>query len=126
MQQVTSVLYHTAVPYTAHHTCYSASRNTHNHLSAVSSVVPAASDGICGRKELNARPVVTIDGYEDVPQYDEVALKKAVSKQPVSVAIEADQRSFQLYMGGVYDSEDCGEQLDHGVLVGSYGGFLAQ
>jgi hypothetical protein len=35
----------------------------------------------------------------------------------VAVAIEADQRSFQLYMGGVYDEEDCGEQLDHGVLV---------
>lgn len=40
-------------------------------------------------------------------------------RQPVSVAIEADQRSFQLYMGGVYDEEDCGEQLDHGVLVSS-------
>lgn len=77
----------------------------------------AATDGVCRRSELNSRPVVTIDGYEDVPQYDEVALKKAVSRQPVSVAIEADQRSFQLYMGGVYDSDDCGEQLDHGVLV---------
>jgi KDEL-tailed cysteine endopeptidase len=80
-----------------------------------------ATDGVCKRSELNARPVVTIDGYEDVPQYDEVALKKAVSRQPVSVAIEADQRSFQLYMGGVYDSEDCGEQLDHGVLAVGYG-----
>lgn len=88
------------------HCCYHAS-------------VLAASDGVCKRSELNARPVVTIDGYEDVPQYDEVALKKAVSRQPVSVAIEADQRSFQLYMGGVYDSDDCGEQLDHGVLVGT-------
>ncbi|WIA41578.1 hypothetical protein OEZ86_008942 [Tetradesmus obliquus] len=82
-----------------------------------------ATDGECRRDELqlNARPVVTIDGYEDVPQYDEVALKKAVSKQPVSVAIEADQRSFQLYMGGVFDDEGCGEQLDHGVLAVGYG-----
>lgn len=38
-------------------------------------------------------------------------------RQPVSVAIEADQRAFQLYMGGVFDDEECGEQLDHGVLV---------
>lgn len=39
----------------------------------------------------NAR-VVTIDGYEDVPENDEQALKKAVARQPVSVAIEAGGR----------------------------------
>lgn len=44
----------------------------------------------------NAR-VVTIDGYEDVPVNDEKALKKAVAHQPVSVAIEAGGREFQLY-----------------------------
>ena len=37
--------------------------------------------------------------------------------QPVSVAIEADHRSFQLYAGGVYAADDCGTELDHGVLV---------
>lgn len=41
--------------------------------------------------------VVTIDGYEDVPQNDEKALKKAVANQPISVAIEAGGRAFQLY-----------------------------
>ena len=44
--------------------------------------------------------MVTIDGYEDVPENDENALKKAVAGQPVSVAIEAGGRDFQLY-GGV-------------------------
>lgn len=44
----------------------------------------------------NAR-VVAIDGYEDVPQNDERSLKKAVAHQPVSVAIEAGGRAFQLY-----------------------------
>jgi hypothetical protein len=44
-------------------------------------------------------------------------LRSCVCRQPVSVAIEADQRSFQLYMGGVYDDLECGTQLDHGVLV---------
>lgn len=43
--------------------------------------------------------VVTIDGYEDVPENDEEALKKAVAGQPVSVAIEAGGRDFQLYSG---------------------------
>lgn len=41
--------------------------------------------------------VVTIDGYEDVPANDEKALQKAVAHQPVSVAIEAGGRAFQLY-----------------------------
>jgi C1A family cysteine protease len=65
--------------------------------------------------------IASIDGFNDVPSNNESALKKAVSQQPVSVAIEADQRSFQLYAGGVYHAEDCGTQLDHGVLVVGYG-----
>ncbi len=43
--------------------------------------------------------VVTIDGYEDVPANNEGALKKAVASQPVSIAIEAGGRDFQLYSG---------------------------
>jgi len=39
-----------------------------------------------------------------------------VANQPVSVAIEADERNFQLYAGGVFDAP-CGTALDHGVLV---------
>ena len=41
---------------------------------------------------------------------------QAVANQPVSVAIEADERNFQLYAGGVFDAP-CGTALDHGVLV---------
>lgn len=48
--------------------------------------------------------VVTIDGYEDVPENDEEALKKAVAGQPVSVAIEAGGRDFQLYSGVIPSS----------------------
>lgn len=44
----------------------------------------------------NAR-VVTIDDYEDVPVNSEDALKKAVSNQPISVAIEGGGRDFQFY-----------------------------
>merc|ERR1712072_1563502 len=49
------------------------------------------------------------------------ALKAAVSKQPVSVAIEADKSAFQLYAGGVLDNPACGTKLDHGVLIVGYG-----
>lgn len=40
---------------------------------------------------------VTIDGFADVEPYSEAALMEAVSKQPVSVAIEASAWDFQLY-----------------------------
>merc|ERR1712072_915722 len=39
---------------------------------------------------------------------------------PVSVAIEADQSSFQMYSGGVLTG-NCGKNLDHGVLAVGYG-----
>lgn len=45
----------------------------------------------------NKAKVVSIDGYEDVPQMNEKALMKAVAHQPVSVGIEASGRAFQLY-----------------------------
>jgi KDEL-tailed cysteine endopeptidase len=65
-------------------------------------------------------PVVTIDGYEDVPANDESALKKAVAHQPVSVAIEASGSHFQFYSEGVFSGR-CGTELDHGVAAVGYG-----
>jgi C1A family cysteine protease len=47
-------------------------------------------------------------------------LVASIAQQPVSVAIEADHLSFQLYKGGVY-SGMCGTRLDHGVLAVGYG-----
>lgn len=43
--------------------------------------------------------IVTIDGFSDVPENDEAALVYAVSRQPVSVGIEASSLDFQLYAG---------------------------
>ncbi|MQM16060.1 hypothetical protein Taro_049013 [Colocasia esculenta] len=76
-------------------------------------------DGRCDPLRKNAK-VVSIDSYEDVPVNDELALRKAVANQPVSVAIEAGGRNFQLYKSGVFDGL-CGTELDHGVVAVGYG-----
>lgn len=54
-----------------------------------------------------------------------MVLLQAVANQPVSVAIEADQRDFQLYAGGIFEAP-CGTALDHGVLVVGYGSEHAE
>ncbi len=58
--------------------------------------------------------------YTDVPTKSDSAMMQALTLQPVSVAIEADQKAFQLYKSGVFTGE-CGTNLDHGVLVVGYG-----
>lgn len=60
---------------------------------------------------------MTIDSYEDVPENDEAALQKAVSQQPISVAICAND--LQFYSSGVVTQ--CCKELDHGVLAAGYG-----
>jgi len=77
--------------------------------------------GVTGTCKKTCKPIVTITGHTDVPSGDEASLKAAVSKQPVSVAIEADRSAFQLYQGGVLDNSACGTNLDHGVLLVGYG-----
>jgi KDEL-tailed cysteine endopeptidase len=58
-------------------------------------------------------------GYKDVDRSSH-ALCKALDKNPVSVAIEADSQSFMLYESGIY-SDPCGPNLDHGVLAVGFG-----
>jgi len=75
-----------------------------------------ATDGTCKK----VPSVSTISAFTDVQTGSETALMTAIVQQPISVAVEADQDSFQLYTGGVM-SKACGTQLDHGVLAVGYG-----
>ena len=61
-----------------------------------------------------------VQSFVDVPKSSDQSMMAAVAKQPVSVAIEADQKEFQLYKSGVFTGA-CGTNLDHGVLVVGYG-----
>jgi len=47
------------------------------------------------------------------------SLMSALNQQPVSIGIQADQSSFQLYNSGILKS-GCGNQLDHSVLSVGY------
>ena len=76
--------------------------------------------GTDGQTCTKCNSVFKITGFQDVPKSDEKELQKAVYTQPVSVAIEADQPSFQFYHSGVFDGA-CGTNLDHGVLAVGYG-----
>ena len=78
-----------------------------------------AADGVCSTTK-EAQVVATVATYTDVPANSDAALMNAIAQQPVSVAVEADQNSFQLYAGGVMTAA-CGTALDHGVLAVGYG-----
>ena len=64
---------------------------------------------------------VTVKACYSVKANDQMALKEAVSKGPVAIAIEADTRYFQSYASGILTSATCGTTLDHGVLIVGYG-----
>ncbi|KAF8674758.1 hypothetical protein HU200_048040 [Digitaria exilis] len=76
-----------------------------------------AVDGKC---KGGSKSAATIKGYEDVPVNNEAALMKAVANQPVSVAVDAGDRTFQFYSGGVMTGS-CGTELDHGIAAIGYG-----
>jgi C1A family cysteine protease len=78
-----------------------------------------ARTGICNHNKEKSKNS-PISGYKDVSRGSETALMSAVQKNPVSIAIEADQSGFQFYSGGVFKG-NCGTQLDHGVLLVGYG-----
>jgi len=77
-----------------------------------------AKNGVCNTAKA-AKHVSSIKSFADVASDNEAELAKAVTQQPVSVAIEADQTAFQHYKSGVFDST-CGTKLDHGVLAVGY------
>jgi C1A family cysteine protease len=60
-----------------------------------------------------------VSGWTDLDATNQ-AMVNALAVQPVSIAIEADQRAFQFYSGGVFPANECGNNLDHAVLAVGY------
>lgn len=88
-------------------------------LCAESAYKYTAKNGRCQATSCGAK---TNDpkGYTDVQPGSESALQAAVAKGPVSIAIQANQTTFQLYKSGVMTGT-CGSQIDHGVVAVGYG-----
>jgi C1A family cysteine protease len=76
--------------------------------------------GTCKQSSCSKVSTSAPKSYTDVQKNSDSALMSAIVKQPVSVAIEADQQAFQMYQSGVFTAA-CGTNLDHGVLAVGYG-----
>ena len=74
--------------------------------------------GTCNK---NCKKKATFSSCQDISSNNQIELEIAVAQQPVSVAIEADTKEFQLYKSGVITGDACGTNLDHAVLVIGYG-----
>jgi C1A family cysteine protease len=86
-------------------------------LTTESSYPYTAEDGKCSSRSKSA---AIIKSYEDVPANNEAALMAAVANQPVSVAVDGGDMTFQFYKGGVMTGS-CGTDLDHGIAAIGYG-----
>ena len=64
-------------------------------------------------------PYSRVASFHDITNTTE-SLMRAISIQPVSVAIQGTGADFQLYKKGILDF-DCGTKLDHGVTAVGYG-----
>lgn len=73
-----------------------------------------------------------VKSYVDVEPGSDLTLIQALNVGPVSIAIEADTRAFQLYSGGIFNGyEECNKNsnknkdslpnIDHAVVVVGYG-----
>lgn len=76
-----------------------------------------AAQGTC--KYSSSKVVYKNTGYSDVTKNNPTQLKAAVTSQPVSIAVEADQNAFRYYTSGIVSS-GCGTNLDHGILIVGY------
>ena len=78
-------------------------------------------DQSCKWAAANVKVQTTNPSFDAVTPNNALALKTAISKGPVSVAIEADTFVFQFYSKGILNSASCGTNLDHGVVAVGYG-----
>ena len=73
-------------------------------------------------KCINCNSNVKFSACYKLVENNELLMKHVVKNYgPISVAIQADQSVFRNYEDGIIDSDSCGTNLDHGVLIVGYG-----
>ena len=92
---------------------------SHNAMSE-SSYPYTAKDGTCAYSSSSATPVKAVS-YTGVTADSPDSMKAALVNNIMSVAIQANQLSFQLYSSGVFTNTNCGTQLDHATNVVGWG-----
>jgi len=75
-------------------------------------------DDYCNRQKQGNKVVVTND-HINVRGNSDSAFVGALNKGPVAVLIDAEDRNFQSYRGGIM-TQSCGNNLDHAVLAVGY------
>lgn len=96
---------------------------TKNEVCSEASYPYKATKGSCQSACTAAIPKGGVTGYNKVGGLfgaKKADMMAALNKNPVTIAIQADQSSFQSYKSGVLTA-DCGTQLDHAVLAVGYG-----
>merc|ERR1719389_1085382 len=79
-----------------------------------------ARDGTCNYESSEATSVGA-SGSNNVSANSPSAMKTALETTILSVAIQANQFSFQLYSGGIFTNTSCGTSLDHATNVVGWG-----
>ncbi len=90
-----------------------------NGLSGEEDYPYAAQKGLC-RLDLKRVPGSEIMGYHFITPYSVEALKRAVQKQPVCIAVAGDSRDFLFYGGGILDNTKLSSRINHAVLLVGY------
>ena len=79
-----------------------------------------ATDAVCDLSNCKMK-YANIHNCYTINRGDQLAMKEVSSLQPISVAIEADTFLFQFYSDGIITGQDCGQNIDHAVVVVGYG-----
>jgi len=77
-------------------------------------------EDITNRCDVALRPY-ELAGHIEVPENDGYAVQVALVKYGIATAAIAISKPLQLYKGGVFNSADCGDELNHAVVLTGFG-----
>lgn len=90
-----------------------------NGINTDSSYPYTGRNGVCKYNPKNNAATTT--GYVTIPKNERALAEAVATKGPISVIIDSDHESIQMYESGIYYEPKCdSNNLDHAVLVVGY------